>query len=59
MLHRQRVRFLYKTILRLHRSLPTEIRELGDVYVKDEFRRHKSISEQHISPFMNEWTVSI
>jgi len=54
-MHRQNVRVLYKTILRLHRALPTEVRELGDQYVKDEFRRHKDVGKEHVSPFMMEW----
>jgi hypothetical protein len=57
-MHRSNVRKLYKTILRVHRALPAEIRELGDQYVKDEFRRHKDISKEHVAPFMLEWTVS-
>lgn len=43
--HVQRVRILYKSILKLHRGLPTEIKELGDNYVRDEFRRHKNLKE--------------
>ena len=29
---------------------------LGDQYVKDEFRRHKSASDDYVKVFMNEWT---
>lgn len=36
--HVSRVKVLYKSILRLHRGLPTEIQELGTQYVKDEFK---------------------
>ena len=43
--HVQRVRILYKSILKLHRGLPTEMKELGDQYVRDEFRRHKTLKE--------------
>lgn len=57
-LHQQNVRVLYKTILRLHRALPQEVRELGDQYVKDEFRRHKNVGKEHVAPFMMEWAVS-
>jgi len=56
MSHQGNVRLLYKTILRLHRALPTEVRELGDQYVKDEFRRHKNAGQEHIGPFMIEWS---
>lgn len=54
--HIQRVRILYKSILRLHRGLPTEIRTIGDQYIKEEFRRHKEINldknEKIINTFM-------
>lgn len=56
--HVQRVRILYKTILRLHRGLPVEIRPLGDGYVRDEFRRHKKCVESEAIIFLHEWTVS-
>jgi len=50
------IRTLYKAILRLHRSLPKELKELGDVYVKDEFRRHiKSSNEAQNKLFLREW----
>ena len=58
MSHVHRVRFLYKTILRLHRGLPAEIQELGNNYVRDEFKRHKSCSPAAAHVFMNEWAVS-
>lgn len=55
--HVQRVRKLYKTVLRLHRGLPVELRVLGDNYAHDEFRRHKQCSIKEAEIFMNEWTV--
>ncbi|KAK8384019.1 hypothetical protein O3P69_016037 [Scylla paramamosain] len=54
--HPQRVRLLYKTILKLHRGLPLELRALGDQYTKDEFRRHKEASVEQSQAFMMEWT---
>jgi len=56
--HVQRVRILYKTILRLHRGLPAEIQPLGNNYVRDEFRRHKKCVESEAIIFLHEWTVS-
>ncbi|XP_063159738.1 succinate dehydrogenase assembly factor 3, mitochondrial [Candoia aspera] len=53
--HVFRVRTLYKKILQLHRVLPLELKALGDQYVKDEFRRHKSISLQEAQHFLQEW----
>lgn len=55
--HVQRVRLLYKTILRLHRGLPPELQILGHTYVKDEFKRHKSCSQSEAQVFMNEWSI--
>lgn len=46
-------------ILRLHRSLPLEMRAIGDQYVKDEFRRHKQVNPAEAYVFMQEWTVSL
>lgn len=56
--HVQRVRILYKTILRLHRGLPAEVQPLGNNYVRDEFRRHKKCVESEAIIFLHEWTVS-
>ncbi|XP_033148933.1 succinate dehydrogenase assembly factor 3, mitochondrial [Drosophila busckii] len=53
--HPQRVRLLYKTILRLHRGLPRELRSLGDNYVRDEFRRHLKCNPMESQLFMTEW----
>ncbi|VDN23802.1 unnamed protein product [Dibothriocephalus latus] len=57
MTHPERVRFLYKLILRLHRSLPTEMRMVGDKYVKEEFNKHKNADKQFVGPFMIEWSA--
>ncbi|EMD31278.1 hypothetical protein CERSUDRAFT_100473 [Gelatoporia subvermispora B] len=49
---------LYRRILRAHRSLPYEMRSLGDDYVKAEFRRHKSIDNKvHIIGFLSQWKM--
>lgn len=48
---------LYRRILRLHRRLPPAIRSLGDDYVRSEFRRHRSITDdRYLLPFFAEWT---
>lgn len=54
--HTQRVRILYKTILKLHRGFPLELQALGDQYAKDEFRRHKDATPEQAQTFMKEWT---
>lgn len=53
----QRVRLLYKTILRLHRGLPVEFKAIGDQYVRDEFQRHKKCQPAEANVFMAEWVV--
>ena len=55
---------LYKSILRLHRHLPignfgclfgAELRVLGDKYVRDEFKRHKTAKPEFVPGFVQEW----
>ena len=57
--HVQNVRRLYKLVLRLHRGLPTEMKSLGDDYVRAEFKRHKDAEKQFVPIFMQEWTVMV
>ena len=54
-----KTRVLYKTILKLHRGLPNELKKLGDNYVKDEFKRHKNAEPNFQTTFIKEWNVSI
>lgn len=43
---------LYRRILRVHRKLEPEMRVLGDSYVKNEFRAHRSVENPlHIVRF--------
>ncbi|XP_053266005.1 succinate dehydrogenase assembly factor 3, mitochondrial [Podarcis raffonei] len=53
--HVSRVRTLYRKILQLHRALPLELKTLGDQYVKDEFRRHRSVGPEEAQCFLREW----
>lgn len=48
---------LYRSILRAHsKYLPTEMRELGDAYVKSEFRLHKSATKpEQLHQFFVAW----
>lgn len=48
---------LYRSILRTHsKSLPIEMRALGDAYVKAEFRLHKNVTnENQLLNFFKEW----
>ncbi|CAI2354752.1 unnamed protein product [Caenorhabditis sp. 36 PRJEB53466] len=48
--------FLYKSILRLHYGLPKPARLMGDMYVKDEFKRHLNAKPEFVKPFITEWT---
>ncbi|XP_028635000.1 succinate dehydrogenase assembly factor 3, mitochondrial [Grammomys surdaster] len=53
--HVSRVRSLYRRILQLHRALPPDLKALGDQYVKDEFRRHKTVGPGEAQRFLKEW----
>ena len=47
---------LYRALLRSHRAvLPVVMRDLGDSYVREEFKRHKSAQPQHLNAFFREW----
>ncbi|CAM9790436.1 unnamed protein product [Ascophyllum nodosum] len=47
---------LYKDILRQHRySLPRRHRELGDRYVRSEFKAHKEATGEQVDQFMHGW----
>ncbi|KAK8168441.1 putative ACN9 family domain-containing protein [Phyllosticta citrichinensis] len=50
---------LYRRILRAHRNkLDTQMRLLGDEYVKSEFHAHKSVENpMHIIGFLTEWQM--
>ena len=53
-----KVRKLYKTILKLHRGLPADLAYMGNMYVKDEFKRHKLATPEQTIIFMENWAVS-
>ena len=47
---------LFRSILRAHKNrLPQELRKLGNDYVRNEFKAHKSAKEEHLVPFFREW----
>lgn len=47
---------LYRNILRIHRKMPVELRQIGDPYVKSEFKLHKTTENpMHIVGFLSEW----
>ena len=47
---------LYRNILREHRiKLPSKLKEIGDEYVKKEFRLHKNTKDSQSEIFMNNW----
>ena len=55
---RQGVLSLYRQILRLHRQrLPSGKRNLGDAYVKEEWRRHKGLEVNSSTQmeFLEQW----
>lgn len=47
---------LYRRLLRVHRTLPDEMRFMGDSYVKSEFRlTRKTDNPLHIIGFLSQW----
>ncbi|KAK3383737.1 hypothetical protein B0T24DRAFT_673575 [Lasiosphaeria ovina] len=50
---------LYRRLLRAHRKfLPSEMRVLGDEYVKAEFRAHRAVENPiHLIGFLTEWQL--
>lgn len=47
---------LYRRILRAHEHfLPLEQRQLGDAYVKLEFRQHRGASSSFLAQFERQW----
>ena len=47
---------LYRSILREHKNrLPVEMRILGDEYVRNEFKLHKTASEEQVQKFSVAW----
>lgn len=51
-------KILYRQILRLHRLLPSELKVLGDNYVKTEFKLHRQIKDLSLlETFYKEWSI--
>lgn len=50
---------LYRRVLRAHRyKLPREAREIGDKYVKNEFRLHRDVTKpEQLAEFLSEWLI--
>lgn len=47
---------LYRSLLRAHKNhLPKEMRQLGDAYIKSEFKLHKNAKPEHLDAFFQEW----
>ena len=47
---------LYRSILRAHKKyLPSEMKKMGDMYVRAEFRAHKEAKPEHVKLFFQEW----
>ena len=48
---------LFRTIMRAHKALPPVYRDLGDQYVRDEFRRHRTTKADFLQQFFAEWNA--
>ena len=56
-LHKSNILSLYKIILRLHQRLPLDLKTLGDLYVKSEFKLHKNCAPDFVPQFVQQWTA--
>jgi hypothetical protein len=45
----------FRGILREHRRLPPSMRNLGDSYVRNEFKLHKKAKNEHLKQFYSAW----
>jgi hypothetical protein len=51
-----RALLLYRSLLRTHKKyLPAEMRELGNSYIKNEFKLHKTARPDETEQFFVEW----
>lgn len=47
---------MHRNILREHKLLPKKMQDIGNSYVKNEFKLHQNTkNEEHIKQFMNNW----
>jgi hypothetical protein len=47
---------LYRSLLRVHKKhLPVSMKELGNTYIKSEFRLHKAAKPDQAEEFFQEW----
>ena len=42
-------------MFQLHKSLPVELREIGNSYVRNEFKLHKAATPDQAKTFLTEW----
>jgi hypothetical protein len=52
--------YLYRSLLRAHQKcLPTQMKQLGDAYVKSEFKLHlqKTVKPEQMQAFLSEWQI--
>ena len=47
--------YLYRALLREHRRLPPAMRQMGNEYIRSEFKLHKSAKTEHLGPFFKAW----
>lgn len=51
---------LYKRILQAHKTrLPQHLQQLGDAYVREEFKRHKKADPKWLKNFFTEWNAYV
>jgi hypothetical protein len=50
-----RAKGLYRSIFRAHKELPLPMKELGNAYVRSEFKLHKASKPEFLNQFFEEW----
>ena len=50
---------LYRRLLRQHDNLPFKMKELGRLYIREEFKKHREVKDVSVlNTFKEEWIVS-
>ena len=47
---------LYRHILKSHHSFPPEFRAVGNIFVREEWKKHMTASPKYVTPFLEQWT---
>lgn len=54
---RRTVLSLYRQLMRLHQKLPPDMGAVGQMFIREEFKKHRSASDDIAEKFVKEWRV--